>query len=99
MTNDLKSCRDSNNGNENLTLFREGDLMGPSVSGLDSLLRMPTGCGEQNMIGMAPDVFVTAYLTATNQLSGDISEKAIGFMEHGALLATLFSLSLFNASK
>ncbi|KAL8605629.1 hypothetical protein ACOMHN_066324 [Nucella lapillus] len=60
-----------------------GDLMGPTVSGLDSLLRMPTGCGEQTMIGMAPDVFVTAYLSATNQLSGELSEKAIGFMEHG----------------
>ncbi|XP_076447000.1 CD109 antigen-like [Babylonia areolata] len=60
-----------------------GDLMGPTVSGLDSLLRMPTGCGEQTMLGMAPDVFVTAYLSATKQLTGEVSEKAIGFMEHG----------------
>nr|AVP12646.1 CD109 antigene-like protein 1 [Littorina littorea] len=60
-----------------------GDLMGPTVNGLDSLLKMPTGCGEQNMLGMAPDVFVSAYLKATNQLSGDIAEKAIRFMEHG----------------
>ena len=57
--------------------------MGPTVNGLDKLLRMPTGCGEQTMIGLAPDVFVTSYLTATGQLSGDIEEKAIGFMESG----------------
>ncbi|KAK7473610.1 hypothetical protein BaRGS_00035157, partial [Batillaria attramentaria] len=60
-----------------------GDMMSPSISGLDSLLRMPTGCGEQNMLGMAPDVFVTRYLTATNQLTEDIADTAVSFMEHG----------------
>lgn len=57
--------------------------MGPTVNNLDKLLRMPTGCGEQTMIGFAPDVFVTNYLTATNQLTGDIEEKAINFLEKG----------------
>nr|KAG5690559.1 hypothetical protein BaRGS_014692 [Batillaria attramentaria] len=60
-----------------------GDVMSPSINGLDSLLRMPTGCGEQNMLGMAPDVFVTRYLTATNQLTEDIADTAVSFMEHG----------------
>ena len=61
----------------------KGDLMGPTVNGLDKLLRMPTGCGEQTMIGLAPDVFVTNYLQATNQLTGEIEEKAINFIEKG----------------
>ncbi|XP_067661520.1 CD109 antigen-like [Haliotis asinina] len=60
-----------------------GDLMGPTVNGLDSLLRLPTGCGEQTMLGLAPDVFVTNYLTATNQLTGDVTDKAIKYMELG----------------
>lgn len=70
-------------GSQRARVTAIGDLMGPSVSGLDKLLQMPTGCGEQNMIGMAPDVFVSSYLKATNQLSSDIAEKAIGFMEQG----------------
>ena len=57
--------------------------MGPTVNGLDKLLRMPTGCGEQTMIGFAPDVFITNYLTATNQLTSDIEEKAHNYMEKG----------------
>ena len=57
--------------------------MGPTVNGLDKLLRMPTGCGEQTMIGFAPDVFISNYLTATNQLTGDIEEKAHNYMEKG----------------
>lgn len=67
-------------------VFHTGDLMGPTVNGLDKLLRMPTGCGEQTMIGLAPDVFVTNYLTATNQLTGEVEEKAINFMESGMYL-------------
>ena len=27
-----------------------GDIMGPTVNNLDDLLRMPYGCGEQNML-------------------------------------------------
>ena len=60
-----------------------GDLMGPTVSGLDRLLRMPTGCGEQTMIGLAPDVFVSSYLKVTGQLTGEVSDKALKFMESG----------------
>lgn len=65
--------------------FLTGDLMGPTVNNLDKLLRMPNGCGEQTMLGFAPDVFVSNYLSATHQLSSDIEEKAIGFMEKGML--------------
>lgn len=57
--------------------------MGPTVNGLDKLLRMPTGCGEQTMLGMAPDIFVTNYLKATNQLTGAIEEKALEYMDKG----------------
>ncbi|XP_067663894.1 CD109 antigen-like isoform X3 [Haliotis asinina] len=70
-------------GSQTARITAIGDLMGPTVSGLDSLLRMPTGCGEQTMLGLAPDVFITNYLTATNQLTGDIEDKAIKFMESG----------------
>jgi CD109 antigen len=70
-------------GSELLRVSAVGDLMGPSVAGLDSLLRMPTGCGEQTMLGLAPDVYVTDYLTAVQQLEGDIASKALGYMESG----------------
>jgi CD109 antigen len=35
-----------------------GDIMGPSIAGLERLLTLPFGCGEQNMITMAPNVYV-----------------------------------------
>ncbi|XP_005113531.2 CD109 antigen, partial [Aplysia californica] len=70
-------------GSELLRVSVVGDLMGPSIAGLDSLLRMPTGCGEQTMLGLAPDVYITDYLNAVQQLQGDIAEKALNYMESG----------------
>lgn len=60
-----------------------GDIMGPALSNLAQLLKMPSGCGEQNMIHFAPDVFITRYLTVTRQTSPTILEKAKRFMVSG----------------
>nr|XP_022323516.1 CD109 antigen-like isoform X2 [Crassostrea virginica] len=60
-----------------------GDLMGPSISGLDSLLKMPYGCGEQNMLNFAPNIFVQKYLTITNNLTPDLEKKAKEYMIKG----------------
>ena len=63
--------------------FLAGDIMGPTMNGLDSLLKMPYGCGEQNMLNFAPNIYVMDYLTATNQDSSEIKAKALKFMEAG----------------
>lgn len=44
---------------------------------------MPYGCGEQNMINFAPNIYVLEYLTKTRQLKEDIKSKAISFMREG----------------
>ena len=49
--------------------------MGPSLSGLERLLRIPTGCGEQNMITLAPNVYVGGYLRAKGRLSPDVTKR------------------------
>ncbi|XP_063297808.1 CD109 antigen-like [Pelobates fuscus] len=60
-----------------------GDLLGPSIDGLESLIQMPYGCGEQNMINFAPNIYVLEYLTATGQIKGDIKKTAIDYMTQG----------------
>lgn len=57
--------------------------MGPTTKNLKSLLRMPTGCGEQTMTSLAPDVFVYNYLKNTNQLTDDVASMAIQYMTQG----------------
>lgn len=57
--------------------------MGPSIDGLDKLITMPTGCGEQNMLKFAPNIFILKYLQATNQLDEKVMNKAKDYMEKG----------------
>ena len=50
--------------------------MGPSVNGLERLVQVPFGCGEQNMITMAPNVAAISYLTAARRLTSDLKQRA-----------------------
>lgn len=54
-----------------------------TIEGLESLIRMPFGCGEQNMMMMAPDVFITKYLEESGQLKPEIMAKAEKLMITG----------------
>lgn len=60
-----------------------GDIMGPAFSNLDNLVRMPTGCGEQNMVGFVPNILVLNYLSSTGTLEENIKMEAIKNMEAG----------------
>jgi CD109 antigen len=54
-----------------------------TIDGLDALLQMPFGCGEQNMIVFAPDVYITKYLQGSGQLKPEIMAKAEKLMITG----------------
>ncbi|XP_015506829.1 alpha-2-macroglobulin-like protein 1 [Parus major] len=60
-----------------------GDILGNALQNLDSLLAMPYGCGEQNMVRFAPNIYIQQYLDKTGQLLPDIRAKAQGFLQSG----------------
>ncbi|XP_039541683.1 alpha-2-macroglobulin-like protein 1 [Pimephales promelas] len=60
-----------------------GDIMGRALKNLDRLLQMPYGCGEQNMIVLAPNIYILLYLEVTGQLTAPIRETATGFLKSG----------------
>nr|BAR45611.1 alpha-2-macroglobulin [Scolopendra japonica] len=60
-----------------------GDTMGPSLQGLDHLVRLPVGCGEQNMVLFAPNIYVLHYLKNTNQLTTAMENKIISHLKTG----------------
>jgi CD109 antigen len=62
-----------------------GTIMGQSLSGLGNLLAMPYGCGEQNMINFAPDVYVLKYLQSIGQASDPTAADALDFLNSGRL--------------
>jgi CD109 antigen len=54
-----------------------------TMDGLEKLIQMPYGCGEQNMIVFAPDVFITKYLKASGTLKPEIMATAEKLMITG----------------
>uniref|UniRef100_UPI0037E81E65 alpha-2-macroglobulin-like n=1 Tax=Semicossyphus pulcher TaxID=241346 RepID=UPI0037E81E65 len=60
-----------------------GDIMGRALNNLDGLLMMPFGCGEQNMVRLAPNVYILQYLENTNQLTPPIREKGVSYTNSG----------------
>ena len=60
-----------------------GSYLTQSIDGLERLLQMPFGCGEQNMILFAPNVFVARYLQETGQSKPEIMARAENLMVTG----------------
>ncbi|XP_060558291.1 CD109 antigen-like [Ruditapes philippinarum] len=70
-------------GSQRMKISLIGDIMGPTIEGLDRLVKMPYGCGEQNMISTAPSIFVYKYLKAAGKLTEELKAKAENYMRIG----------------
>jgi CD109 antigen len=75
--------RDTVEGSEFAEVSVVGDIMGPILENIEHLVRMPYGCGEQNMVNFVPNIVVMRYLKATDRLTTEIEGKAKKFMEAG----------------
>ncbi|KAL7831786.1 hypothetical protein AOLI_G00293340 [Acnodon oligacanthus] len=60
-----------------------GDILGRALKNIDGLLKMPYGCGEQNIALLAPNIYILQYLENTGQLTAAIRERATGFLKSG----------------
>ncbi|GFQ91799.1 alpha-1-inhibitor 3 [Trichonephila clavata] len=54
-----------------------GNILGPSIQNLNSLVSLPTGCGEQNMVKFTPNYLVLDFLSDIGKLTDDIKSMAI----------------------
>jgi CD109 antigen len=70
-------------GSVRLTFSATANLMAQSIQNLGSLVRVPTGCGEQNMITFAPIISVRRYFESTNTLSAEMQKKTTEYMKVG----------------
>ncbi|NXX29243.1 CO4A protein, partial [Nicator chloris] len=93
LTVDLK--RPSNmvpDSDSHVLVSLKGNIMDESVenclslSGVEKLIQVPTGCAEQTMVTMAPAVYAMEYLDASKQwvnFSPERKQEAIGMIEKG----------------
>ncbi|XP_035739692.1 CD109 antigen-like isoform X1 [Vespa mandarinia] len=68
---------------EHIVISAVGDILGPSIPNLANLIKMPFGCGEQNMLNFVPNIVILNYLKSTNQLKQAIQAKALKYLEIG----------------
>nr|XP_057935129.1 alpha-2-macroglobulin-like isoform X2 [Doryrhamphus excisus] len=80
---EIELPKDVIKGSERGLLSVLGDILGRALNNLDGLLRMPYGCGEQNMALLAPNVYILQYLKQTQQLTPAIEEKTLKFLTGG----------------
>ncbi|XP_040066615.1 complement C3 [Ixodes scapularis] len=64
-----------------------GNKIGPSVQttlqNIENMIAMPTGCGEQNMMLMAPTLYTLEYLKHKGVLNATLEEKAYRYVREG----------------
>ena len=74
---------DAVEGSGRAYLALTSSLLTQTMEGLEELIQMPFGCGEQNMMLFAPDVYITRYLEESGQLKPEILAKAEKLMITG----------------
>ncbi|XP_070502463.1 CD109 antigen-like [Chironomus tepperi] len=60
-----------------------GDLFGKALSNLDKLIHMPSGCGEQTMLSLAPDIAIYEYLRSSDKLGGTLERTLQNYIRAG----------------
>ncbi|KAF4104021.1 hypothetical protein G5714_015008 [Onychostoma macrolepis] len=82
-----------------------GDLMGRALRNIGDLLAMPYGCGEQNMLLFAPNIYILQYLQSSYQREltykhYDGSYSAFGMRDpSGNTWLTAFVMKSFGGAK
>jgi len=74
---------DAVEGSGRAYLALTSSLLTQTMEGLEELIQMPFGCGEQNMMMFTPDVYITKYLEESGQLKPEILAKAEKLMITG----------------
>ena len=82
-TLDIRVPPDAIRGSARAHVSLSGSYLTQTIEGLEGLLRMPFGCGEQNMVLFAPNVFVANYLRESGQLKPEVMARAEHLMTTG----------------
>ena len=80
---DLSFPRDTIMGSERAYLYITPSPVAQTMNNISDLLQMPYGCGEQNMIFLAPDIEILKYLREVGELSPEIRIQAEHFVNVG----------------
>ncbi|CAH1108875.1 unnamed protein product [Psylliodes chrysocephalus] len=64
-------------GSEKIEVSAVGSFLGAAMIHLDNVIRLPTDCGEQNLVHLMSNLIILQYLRATSQLTPTIQNEAV----------------------
>ncbi|XP_052901838.1 thioester-containing protein 1 allele S3-like [Anopheles moucheti] len=70
-------------GHKKIDFILTPNILTSVMDNLESLLSVPTGCGEQNMMRLVPIVQVLDYTTSIGSADKRLTEKATGLLKAG----------------
>ncbi|KAM8924689.1 alpha-2-macroglobulin-like protein 1 [Pelodytes ibericus] len=70
-------------GSEHAHITVLGNVIGNAIHNVGQSLKLPVGCGEQNMVNFAPNIHLLQYLQSTKQLSSELRSKALEYLTTG----------------
>ncbi|XP_065088827.1 thioester-containing protein 1 allele S3-like isoform X2 [Ochlerotatus camptorhynchus] len=79
----LNIPREIDEGSARIKFSLDPDILGTAIANLDELIRLPTGCGEQNMLHFVPNIVVLDYLSETRTAAEAVKTKAINYLSSG----------------
>ncbi|XP_053658713.1 thioester-containing protein 1 allele S3-like [Anopheles marshallii] len=70
-------------GHKKIDFILTPNILTSVMDNLESLLSVPTGCGEQNMMRLVPIVQVLDYMTSIGSANKPLTDKATGLLKAG----------------
>ncbi|XP_059163153.1 CD109 antigen-like isoform X2 [Physella acuta] len=68
---------------QRITVNLAGNFLGSLASDVGNLLKMPYGCGEQNMLNFAPNIYLLQFYYKINRITDEFLKRATDFMLAG----------------
>ncbi|KXJ68353.1 hypothetical protein RP20_CCG004025 [Aedes albopictus] len=68
---------------EDIYLSVQGNLLGDAADGLEDMIRLPSGSGEQNVLKMIPNVILLDYMNEVGKVNVYLRERAKQFLNKG----------------
>ncbi|KAL9707304.1 hypothetical protein quinque_010822 [Culex quinquefasciatus] len=75
--------RNVDEGSVSVKFILDPDIFGSVVENLESLISLPCGCGEQNMIQLVPNVVVLDYMYETRTIKEELYSDLISKLTKG----------------
>jgi len=60
-----------------------GDIFGKALKNLNKLIRLPSGCPEQTMLSLAPNIAIYMYLSSSGMLTSTLQETLENYISAG----------------